>query len=319
MAHSASPFVKVTLRVVFGVLCYPRISAQVQNPCGTGVPFAEACVPFDDAYKAAYAFLLDNLPSYDATNKATLGFHSDEDVLVDGLDSGVATLGINISLATKQASPWAWTVPQDVFNEYVAAYAWTNEGRTDWRPFLGASVASVFEANTETDLTDITSVVSVINAQLWNSGALGRTVVFKSAMTPLIYDPMSVVAYGYASCTGVSIVFAGALRAAGIPARLAGTPAWNGAVANGNHNWVEVWLEDGSWYFIEAAPAGGGETLANPCDKWFCSGAKMNGTSVFAARWARAGTVYPLAWDPKNSEVPGVDRTSFYQEACGAC
>ncbi len=57
-----------------------------------------------------------------------------------------------------------------------------------------------------------------------------------------------------------------ALRAVGIPARLAGTPAWNQAVQHGNHNWVEVWV-DGAWQFIEARPAGGGETFTNPCDK----------------------------------------------------
>ena len=46
--------------------------------------------------------------------------------------------------------------------------------------------------------------------------------------TPHIYDPMSTLLYGYASCTGVSILFVDALRTIGIPARVVGTPAWHG-------------------------------------------------------------------------------------------
>jgi len=88
---------------------------------------------------------------------------------------------------------------------------------------------------------------------------------------------MSTIVYGYASCTGVSILYADALRAVGVPARIVGTPAWNADVSHGNHNWVEVYLgtqaygnADG-WYFIEASPAGPGESFSNPCDKWFCN------------------------------------------------
>ena len=68
-------------------------------------------------------------------------------------------------------------------------------------------------------------------------------------------------------------------------------------------------------------PAGGGETLADPCDKWFCSPAKAAGTQFFAAQWSRAtnASIYPMAWDVANLDVPGVDRTAYYQEACGAC
>ena len=98
---------------------------------------------------------------------------------------------------------------------------------------------------------------------------------------------MSTLAFGYASCTGVSIFFIDALRSVGIPARIAGTPAWNSVYTNGNHNWLEVWTgETDGWQFIEAAPAGGGETLTNPCDKWFCNPSKFaNGTQVFSARF----------------------------------
>ena len=82
---------------------------------------------------------------------------------------------------------------------------------------------------------------------MWVRSYLGNDVVFKSSQTPLIYDPMSAIVFGFASCTGekqrengvimrqencsgVSILFADALKSAGIPARVAGTPSWNGEI-----------------------------------------------------------------------------------------
>jgi hypothetical protein len=310
---------------------------SVSSPCpSTSVPFSDlsgggvACVSFDLAYASAYSHLYDNLPSYDVTNAATLGFHASSVPNVDGLTDGVATVGINASLAAQQASPWAWSVPQTVFNEWVAPYCHVNEARTDWRPLLAPAVSSLFSS---TPASSISSAVQTVNANLWSGLLLGRTVVFKSSQTPLIYDPMSTLAYGYASCTGVSVLFADALRSVGVPTRVAGTPAWNGAVENGNHNWIEVWLpksetggkDDGSggdWFFIEAAPAGGGESLENPCDKWFCNPNNFaNGTQVFATRWSEGedSVVYPMAWDLENDQVWGVDRTEVYQSLCNAC
>ena len=293
-------------------------------PCSRNeVPFATTCIPSDRSYLTAYKFLLANLPSWDVSNAATLGFHNITGDQVDGLDDGIATLGINISLTTKQSKPWAVDVPEDIFNEYVVPYAHVNEARNNWRPFLTKAVNAIFEANPQISLFTVPDVVYLLNDNLWHTGVLGNNITFKSSQTPLIYDPMSTIVFGYASCTGVSILFADALRAAGVPARISGTPAWNRVQENGNHNWVEVYdHQTQDRYFIEAAPAGGGESLTNPCDKWFCSPERMeNGTQVYSTRWKfdTTGTVYPLAWDIGNKEVPGVDRTDYYQKVCNKC
>jgi hypothetical protein len=108
---------------------------------------------------------------------------------------------------------------------------------------------------------------------------------------------------------------------------MAGTPAWHGDVTLGNHNWVEVWLGAGKgqgWRFIEARPAGGGETFGNPCDKWFCTPGKMgvkSNTQVFATRFDRASAsgVYPMSWDLDNRDIAGENRTAYYNQACGQC
>lgn len=75
------------------------------------------------------------------------------------------------------------------------------------------------------------------------------------------------------------------------------------------------------WQFIEGGPAGPGETFENPCDKWFCNPAHFNksGTKVYAATYQRTGTHYPLAWDISNHDVPGIDRTAYYEQVCTVC
>ncbi|GMH87996.1 hypothetical protein TL16_g11024 [Triparma laevis f. inornata] len=284
------------------------ISDAAQTSCASDeVQFAEGCVSRTSAYQSAYDFLYSNLPSWDKTNKQSLGFHDSVTPDTDGLDDGIATLGLNISLDAQQKFSWAWDLPQDIYQEYVATYAHVNEARVDWRPIITTATSTILDnAPSTTDLSTVEDVVSYINSQI----------------PPLIYDPMSTLVYGYASCTGVSILFADALKSVGIAARVSGTPAWNGAYENGNHNWIEVYLpETGEWAFMEAAPAGGGETLSNPCDKWFCSPTKMaNGTQFFSSRFdSNSGVAYPMAWDLENLEVPGDDRTAYYQDACNKC
>jgi hypothetical protein len=69
---------------------------------------------FDDAYASAYDFLYMNLPSYDVTNAASLGFHSSSIPDTDGLEDGIATLALNVSLEALQSYEWAKGVEQEV-------------------------------------------------------------------------------------------------------------------------------------------------------------------------------------------------------------
>ncbi|CAK9069896.1 Hypothetical protein SCF082_LOCUS34898 [Durusdinium trenchii] len=156
---------------------------------------------------------------------------------------------------------------EEIWLNYVLPYASVNEARTDWFEALKIDAAK----------RSLAEVTQLVNEKLWSAVRNDTTIVFKAQQTPLIYDTMSAIAFGYASCTGLSIMFLDALRSVGVPARLVGTPAWHGTFADGNHNWVEIWLGHGSglfgeaWTFLEASPAGPGEHLLNPCDKWFCN------------------------------------------------
>merc|ERR1719263_1856849 len=87
-------------------------------------------------------------------------------------------------------------------------------------------------------------------------------------------------------------------------------------------------LEGGSWSFIEGKPAQRSpENLSDGCNKWFCNPSNFfgNKTEVFAVQYEQTELrvnktrYYPMAWDPENKNVPGINRTQFYQKVCRAC
>mmetsp|Transcript_24700 Transcript_24700/g.59548 ORF Transcript_24700/g.59548 Transcript_24700/m.59548 type:complete len:422 (+) Transcript_24700:124-1389(+) len=281
----------------------------------------------------------------------------------DGLSDGILNQTLYYSLKAKVLYPWTDYIPRSIYTEYVVPYAVSNEPRSDHRPLLfdalrdtlkgyerssdGISGRTEMEAKgrravetTTSPPEQIKEVVKLINTRLWS--ILGRTdkpIVFVAGLTPRIYDPLSVMAYGHSSCTGLAILLVSALRSVGIAARMVGTPAWMGDPDKGNHSWVEVYVpnEDGvggKWIFLEPTPgiAEGAEVNdgraddldRDPCKRWFCTAGKFDGsTKVCAARFDKdaADTHYPMAWsDPENDKgVPGEDRSEYYTTVCGQC
>lgn len=280
-----------------------------------------------EAEQAALQYLKHNIMPFDLGKVETLGFSSgDSSDDVDGLSSGIVGPSVTMALAAKQNYTWTNALPKQVFYEYVLNYANTNEARTNWRPLLAAVVEPLVQKYRAESASD---VVKILNTHLWTELAPEHSdsIVFVSGQTPLIYDPMSVIAFGYASCTGLAILFVNALRAAGVAARVSGTPAWHNERNDGNHNWVEVYNSDavdGEWLFMEPSPKQATiDTLErNPCDRWFCHSDRFPGTNVYAARLdqkASFGMVYPLPWEWNCTDVPGVDRTQYYAEVCSKC
>jgi Transglutaminase-like superfamily len=274
-----------------------------------------------EAEHDAIKFLRNNVMAFDLAKLETLGFATDTDA-PDGLDYGLIGPSIKLALDTKANFTWTDDLPRGIFYEYVMSYAHTNEGRTNWRPLLKQAVDPLILS-----AASINDVVVALNTHIWTVLAPSRTdsIVFVGGQTPLIFDPMSVIAFGYASCTGLAVLFASALRAAGVPARVVGTPAWLGQRDNGNHNWVEVY-DDGEWKFMEPSPkqATIDSLERNPCERWFCHKDRFNETvttPVYAARLdhSRNKTTYPLAWEWASKDVPGDDRTEYYTDVCSKC
>ena len=233
----------------------------------------------------------------------TLGFVNGNETDVDGLEDGMMASVVAIALSAKRHFAYTDRLPKHVWREYVLNYASVNEGRTSIRKFLYQTVVTPLLLNTThpRPLTILQSVY-ILNAKMWN---LLRPdgIVFQSGQTPAIFDSMSVIVYGYASCTGLAILFVEACRAAGIPARVAGTAAWNGILEKGNHNWVEILDDDNEWKFMESSP---NQTTVDsidrpPCSRWFCNSGRFQNTSVFAARLDQkmSSMYFPLAWEPR--------------------
>lgn len=269
-----------------------------------------------------WKYLRDTLMPFDLPFVETLGFGTDDDDEPDGLGIGIVTVSIQLALDAKILYPWTDSLPKEIFYNYVLNYANLNEARTNWRPLLVNSMNF-----TETELwksgnANLSSVVTWVNTHLWTILSRGeRPIYFESGQTPLIFDPMSVISFGYASCTGTSILFSNALRALGIPSRVAGTPAWYGNASQGNHNWVEVY-DNGVWKFLEPSPAlQHVDTLeADPCSRWFCKPDRYPASQVYAATLSKVvHSYFPLAWETGCQDIPAVNRTKYYTDVCGIC
>jgi len=304
---AASCLSLLSLRPCDAVLCGDQ---QIPWPSRDALTDTDwSCQARKEATAEALAFLNANMPPWDLLN-------------AESLQGGILPTTVKLALDARQAHPWAAQVPKDIWQDWVLPYASVNEARSNWREHLATLMSPLVQK-----ATTASEVATTLNRHLWwvlRDG--GSAIHFKDEQTPLIYDPMSIIVFGYASCTGVSILLVDALRSVGLAARVLGTPAWHGKVADGDHTWVEVWLGDKEgWAFIEAAPAGPGETLTNPCDKWFCNAAHFpaegGATEVFAARFDRrqGTTVYPMAWDLGNDGIPGVDRSEYYNKVCREC
>jgi hypothetical protein len=326
-----------------------RVFAMDATPTSTTKTYQCTIQTRKDAEKSCMSFLKNNIMAFDEPFLETMGFSLDDDDVVDadGLSNGLVGPTVSLALDAKIRYKWTDDLPPDIFLNYVLNYANLNEARTNWRPLLvdalkfnesdlyQNSLTSPTTKSQESNL-NITSVTTWVNKHLWTRLARreDQPIYFKSSQTPLIFDPMSTISFGYASCTGISILFCNALRAVGIPARVAGTPAWYGNRTQGNHNWVEVFVPKssdndkdggGEWKFLEPSPAlQDVDTLDNdPCDRWFCDPTRFPVSKVFAATLSSHSEAsigyFPLGWEWDCRDVPAVDRTDYYARICGSC
>jgi transglutaminase-like putative cysteine protease len=240
----------------------------------------QAANRFGEAGRKAADSLLSNMPAVDRAR----------------LSCDYLTQNLTLAFEARKRFPWAAAVPEPIFLNDVLPYASLDEGRDLWRAEFGkiaGEIAGPCRTASEAALAlnrEIFNRIQVhYNPHCWRSNQ----------------GPMESISQGKATVTGLSIILVDACRSVGIPARVAGAPAW--ADKDGNYTWVEIW--DGDWFFM--GPGDDGKEGLNPA--WFTRDAsRKTRQPVYASSWQRTGQNFPLAWDPASHEVPAVNVSARY-------
>ncbi len=235
------------------------------------------------AHREAVAFLIAHMPESDLK---TLG----KDFLLNN---------VKYAYLAREATPWARSVPKELFFEYVLPYASVNERRDDWRKdFYDRFLPIAKECATPGE------AVKRLNVEVFKT----FNVAYHATKRPKPdQSPYESIEAGYASCTGLSILLIDACRAVGIPARMVGTPRWTDN--SGNHSWVEIW--DREWSFVGACEP------SKLNEGWFLDKAsKADETKpnnrIYATSFKTTETYFPMVWKRTSKEVPAEDVTRRY-------
>lgn len=215
---------------------------------------------------------------------------------------------VNAQLALKtQNLPYAKQVSNEMFLSYVLPYAHFDEPRDDWRPKMYQTLLPFVK-----DKKTLQEAAEALFPAWTNQ--LGKQLQFKANMTPQVMAPLTqTLAFGFASCTGMSIFLADCMRAVGIPARVVGVNEWN-RPEKGNHNWVEIWMGD-HWNYVDAVPTG---DMVAWNQTWFTEQAMTQKSTpavqaIMSPLWGpEAHGVYNMSWRSPFKFVPAIDVTANY-------
>ncbi len=231
-------------------------------------------------------FLLTHMPARDAT----------------ALKADFLLENTKLAYQARAKMPWGKDIPEEIFFNDVLPYATLDESRDDWRAnFFRRFSAIAGESKTASE------ALNQINAAIEKE--LG--VQYNTKRRAPNQGPAESMKLTMASCTGLSILLADALRSVCIPCRIAGTAMWT--TKEGNHNWNEVWLpEHKSWKFTEYNPDPKGLDHG-----WLVADAAraVPGSvahGVYATSWKKTSHHFPMVWNFEDTSVPAEDVTQRY-------
>jgi poly(3-hydroxybutyrate) depolymerase len=249
---------------------------------------ALADVPKDQ--RKGMAFLIANMPDGD----------------LKSLKADFLLSNCELAYKVRKEVPWGADIPEEVFLDNVLPYANVDEKRDDWRKeFYDLCMPMIKGCKTPSE------ACGRLNNELFKK----LNVKYSTERRAANQGPKESIASGKASCTGLSIVLSDACRAVGVPARLVGTPLWSNN--SGNHTWVEIWDKD--WHFTGAC-----EPDPKGLDRgWFVGNAaeaKKDSLehAIYAARFQKNKTYFPLVWARGNKDVPGENVTDRYAKKAPA-
>jgi hypothetical protein len=262
-----------------------ELSVAMKASLHNVVELEEALNRFDDdEMRDAVAFLIAYMPERDLVR-----------ITADYLCE-------NVELAFKAKNEFAWCkdLPEAIFLNEVLPYCNINEKRVNWRPSFYEMFMPIVK-----DCKTMEEAAFAVKANIVDQ--VGVSYNTKSKFPHQCTEES--MASGYATCTGLSILLSSALRAVGIPCRVAGTPLWLG-MERGNHTWNEIWI-DGKWYYTEYSSnvldngwfrkrAGNAENMKSPRN-W-----------IYAASFKPAEQPFPLSFARHVKYVSSVNVTQRY-------
>ncbi len=260
----------------------PAVQSRLDQagPNGAEIRRALADCPLDQ--RRELAFLVEHMPVAD----------------LQSLQAGYLLENVRLACSARQSVPWQ--VPDEVFLNDVLPYACVDELREPWRAGMRQRCWPLVQRCQTPG-----EAAQVLNRELFPL----IDVRYSTTRQKPNQSPAESMSQSVASCTGLSILLVDACRSVGVPARLAGTPAWT--TKRGNHTWVEIW--DQGWHFTGAAePDDRGLNHA-----WFTADAARADTGqpahrIYATSYAATGMHFPLVWSPGKTTVPAVNVTDRY-------
>ena len=209
---------------------------------------------------------------------------------------------VELSYEARKRVAWERSIPQVVFFDSVLPYANVTEPRHSMRTEFQKRYLPLVEKTRSPG-----EAVMVINRALFKD----YKVTYNTHRLRTDQSPPESISQGMATCTGLSIMLIDALRAVGVPARMAGIHSWPGR--GGNHTWVEVW-DKGAWHFVGAAEPDD----AGLDHSWFADEAgRAIPSKILNAIWAVTyrdnGSYFPMVWAP-DAKVPAENVTARYNK-----
>lgn len=199
--------------------------------------------------------------------------------------------------------PWSKDIPCNIARQFIEPNQFIDEQPCDWRE----EVQRIFLPLTKDCKTAEEAVLAIAP----NMGKV-TGVYYSVERSAACLNPSQSLHEKKASCTGLSILFAAAMRSVGIPSRLVGVLSWNHTP--GNHTWTEVWF-NGSWHMIEFD-----QHEYNTA--WVMDAVSMLDTTQWSQRVmalcpeapADPMNFFPLPWNIANHNVRAEDVSARYMQ-----